>query len=207
MRPFFEVVEADGGLFIGRGATPRTVTTTGGSPRGSCRASPGPPSRRSSGARPLLGPDRRRELLGVHLRLPPCRALTTTNAQAMKDGHGVHNEYVPGTFRPLQNKDNDYLMDRDAQRAARPSPGSRGSRCRMPRCRRAWGRSSTAPRSGSSRPTRGIIKARQAAGEGLPSAPRRGGHAAGVDPSTTGSVPRRRAAQGAAIHRGQPPRR
>jgi len=28
----------------------------------------------------------------------------------------VHNQYVPGTFRPRQNKDNDYLMDRDAQK-------------------------------------------------------------------------------------------
>jgi phthalate 4,5-dioxygenase len=36
--------------------------------------------------------------------------------QAMDDGHGVHCEYVPGTYRPLRNKDNDYLMDRQAQR-------------------------------------------------------------------------------------------
>jgi hypothetical protein len=28
----------------------------------------------------------------------------------------VHNQYVPGSFRPLQNKDNDYLMDREAQK-------------------------------------------------------------------------------------------
>lgn len=34
----------------------------------------------------------------------------------MIDGYGVHNQYVPGTFRPKQNKDNDYLMDREAQR-------------------------------------------------------------------------------------------
>ena len=34
----------------------------------------------------------------------------------MMDGHGIHNQYVPGTFRPLQNKDNDYLMDRAAQK-------------------------------------------------------------------------------------------
>jgi phthalate 4,5-dioxygenase oxygenase subunit len=46
----------------------------------------------------------------------PTRALTTAELQAMKDGYGVHNQYVPGTFRPLQNKDNDYLIDREAQR-------------------------------------------------------------------------------------------
>lgn len=46
----------------------------------------------------------------------PTRALSPEERQAMIDGYGVHNQYVPGTFRPLQNKDNDYLMDRDAQR-------------------------------------------------------------------------------------------
>jgi hypothetical protein len=34
----------------------------------------------------------------------------------MRAGKGIHNEYVPGTFRPKQNKDNDYLMDRAAQK-------------------------------------------------------------------------------------------
>ena len=46
----------------------------------------------------------------------PVRALTTEERQAMIDGWGVHNQYVPGSFRPRQNKDNDYLMDRDAQK-------------------------------------------------------------------------------------------
>ena len=46
----------------------------------------------------------------------PTRALTLEERQAMMDGYGVHNKYVPGSFRPLQNKDNDYLMDREAQR-------------------------------------------------------------------------------------------
>lgn len=45
----------------------------------------------------------------------PTRSLTDDELQAMKDGYGVHNKNVPGTFRPLQNKDNDYMMDRDAQ--------------------------------------------------------------------------------------------
>jgi len=33
----------------------------------------------------------------------------------MKDGHGIHVTYVPGSFRPAANKDNDYLIDRAAQ--------------------------------------------------------------------------------------------
>jgi phthalate 4,5-dioxygenase len=46
----------------------------------------------------------------------PVRALTNEERQAMIDGKGIHVRYVPGTYRPLANKDNDYLMDRDAQR-------------------------------------------------------------------------------------------
>lgn len=46
----------------------------------------------------------------------PTRALTAEERAAMEAGWGVHNQYVPGTFRPLQNKDNDYLMDREAQK-------------------------------------------------------------------------------------------
>ncbi len=34
----------------------------------------------------------------------------------MIDGHGVHSRNIPGTFRPVANLDNDYLMDRDAQK-------------------------------------------------------------------------------------------
>ena len=52
----------------------------------------------------------------MELRLHPTRALTDQERQYMIEGNGVHNQYVPGTFRPLQNKDNDYLMDRDAQK-------------------------------------------------------------------------------------------
>ncbi|MEN3271062.1 MAG: phthalate 4,5-dioxygenase, partial [Pseudonocardia sp.] len=56
----------------------------------------------------------------------PVRALTASEVQAMKDGHGVHNEYVPNTYRPLQNKDNDYLMDRAAQRRGDTFSGIKG---------------------------------------------------------------------------------
>ena len=34
--------------------------------------------------------------------------------------------YVPGTFRPLQNKDNDYLMDREAQKRGESYSGISG---------------------------------------------------------------------------------
>jgi len=56
----------------------------------------------------------------------PVRALSASELQAMKDGHGVHVKYVPGTYRPLQNKDNDYLIDRQAQKEGRSFSGVDG---------------------------------------------------------------------------------
>ena len=35
----------------------------------------------------------------------------------MDDGHGIHVKLIPGTFIPVQNSSNDYLMDRAAQKA------------------------------------------------------------------------------------------
>ena len=56
----------------------------------------------------------------------PVRPLTAAEVQHMRDGHGVHNEYVPGTFRPLANKDNDYLIDRAAQKRGDTYSGVKG---------------------------------------------------------------------------------
>ena len=42
----------------------------------------------------------------------PRRALSKKEIMAMKSGKGIHVKYVPGTFIPLQNKRNDYLIDR-----------------------------------------------------------------------------------------------
>jgi phenylpropionate dioxygenase-like ring-hydroxylating dioxygenase large terminal subunit len=56
----------------------------------------------------------------------PARALTDTEVQAMKDGFGVHTPLVPGTFRPTANKDNDYLIDRAAQKAGKTFSGVTG---------------------------------------------------------------------------------
>ncbi|MFT4675208.1 MAG: phthalate 4,5-dioxygenase oxygenase subunit [Reinekea sp.] len=45
------------------------------------------------------------------------RDLTNVERQAMEDGNGIHCRYVPGTFIPEANKTNDYLIDREKQRA------------------------------------------------------------------------------------------
>jgi len=56
----------------------------------------------------------------------PVRALTEEERSSMEAGMGVHVKYVPGTYRPLANKDNDYLMDRDAQRRGENYSGIEG---------------------------------------------------------------------------------
>ncbi len=56
----------------------------------------------------------------------PVRALTRDEVNHMKAGKGVHCKYVPGTYRPLANKDNDYLMDREAQRVGTTYSGIEG---------------------------------------------------------------------------------
>jgi hypothetical protein len=54
------------------------------------------------------------------------RALTEAEVQAMRDGKGIYVKFEPGTYRPLANKDNDYLMDRAAQKAGRTFSGVAG---------------------------------------------------------------------------------
>ncbi|MDR1968064.1 MAG: aromatic ring-hydroxylating dioxygenase subunit alpha [Burkholderiaceae bacterium] len=62
----------------------------------------------------------------------PTRALTRDEVRAMEAGQGVHVEYEPGanvnggTFRCLQNKDNDYMMDRVAQKVGLSYSGVKG---------------------------------------------------------------------------------
>jgi phthalate 4,5-dioxygenase len=54
------------------------------------------------------------------------RPLTTAERDAMREGHGIHVRYEPKTFRPLANKDNDYLMDRAAQKRGNTFSGVHG---------------------------------------------------------------------------------
>ncbi len=54
------------------------------------------------------------------------RDLTAEERKAMEDGLGIHCKYVPGTYIPLANKSNDYLMDRDAQRKGTTYSGIEG---------------------------------------------------------------------------------
>jgi phthalate 4,5-dioxygenase len=56
----------------------------------------------------------------------PTRPLTDTEVASVRAGKGVHVKYVPGTYRPFANKDNDYLIDRAAQKSGRTFSGVEG---------------------------------------------------------------------------------
>jgi phthalate 4,5-dioxygenase len=56
----------------------------------------------------------------------PTRPLSGAELDTMRGGGGIHTRLIPGTFRPVINKDNDYMMDRAAQRAGRTYSGVSG---------------------------------------------------------------------------------
>ena len=56
----------------------------------------------------------------------PVRPLTGDELAAMKGGEGINAEQIPGTFRTAANRDNDYLMDRAAQKAGHSYSGVKG---------------------------------------------------------------------------------
>ena len=56
----------------------------------------------------------------------PTRPLTGVELAAVRDGKGIHVKCIPGSYRPLANKDNDYLMDRMGQKASKTFSGVEG---------------------------------------------------------------------------------
>ena len=56
----------------------------------------------------------------------PRRALSAAELEGAKNGRGVHVPLVPGTFLPVANRRNAYLMDREAQKLRKSFSGVRG---------------------------------------------------------------------------------
>jgi phthalate 4,5-dioxygenase len=56
----------------------------------------------------------------------PTRPLSDKELSTMRGGGGLHVEFVPGTFRPSLNKNNDYMIDRAAQKAGLSYSGVKG---------------------------------------------------------------------------------
>jgi phthalate 4,5-dioxygenase oxygenase subunit len=125
--PHFDVVEYEGGLLIG-------ARRNADNDRYYWRITPWIMPWHT------IIPPRADHPLGAHVWVPidddnnwawsinyhPRRALTDAELAAMKAGLGIHNKYVPGTFIPLQNKHNDYLMDRMLQKSGARYSGIEG---------------------------------------------------------------------------------
>lgn len=56
----------------------------------------------------------------------PTRALTDAEMDVMTNEDGAFAALIPGTLRPVSNKDNDYLIDRAAQKSGRYFSGVKG---------------------------------------------------------------------------------
>jgi len=56
----------------------------------------------------------------------PHRAITEHEIEGIRSGSGIHATLIPGTFRTVANKDNNYLVDRVAQEDGRSFSGIYG---------------------------------------------------------------------------------
>jgi phthalate 4,5-dioxygenase oxygenase subunit len=56
----------------------------------------------------------------------PRRPLTQAEVRFIEDGNGVHAMKIPGTFRPVRNATNDYMIDRALQRSGQSFTGITG---------------------------------------------------------------------------------
>ena len=80
----------------------------------------------------------------------------------MRKGGGIHVPIIPdGTFRPIINKDNDYLMDRAAQKRGETYCGVRGIAMQDASVQESMGPIQDRTRENLVSTDNGIIKARQ----------------------------------------------
>ena len=56
----------------------------------------------------------------------PTDPIPEKHVELIRDGNGVHAELIPGTFRPVANRSNDYLIDRAKQKSGRHYNGVKG---------------------------------------------------------------------------------
>ena len=112
----------------------------------------------------------------------PVRALTQAEVDAMKDGAGVHCKYTPGTYRPLANKDNDYLIDRAAQKAGKTYSGVAGIAMQDASLQESMGPICDRTKENLVSTDNGIIMARHRLMRAAKALAEKGVDAAGVDP-------------------------
>jgi phthalate 4,5-dioxygenase oxygenase subunit len=120
-------------------------------------------------------PPRAGHPLGAHVWVPiddescwawsinyhPSRSLTCSELEAMRAGKGIHVQYVPGTFIPLQNKRNDYLMDRESQKSGHTFSGVDGIAMQDASLQESMGAVQDRTRENLCPTDRGIVMARR----------------------------------------------
>ena len=102
----------------------------------------------------------------------------------MEAGKGIHTPLVPGTFRPVANKDNDYLMDRRAQKEGGSFSGIAGFAMQDASVQESMGPIQDRTRENLVPTDKGIVMARRrlvAAAEGVA----KGVQPPGADPAHT----------------------
>jgi hypothetical protein len=80
---------------------------------------------------------------------------------ALEGGKGIHTPLIPGTFRPLANKDNDYRMDRQAQKDGRSFSGVEGFAMQDASVQESMGRIQDRTRENLVPTDQGIVMARR----------------------------------------------
>ena len=113
----------------------------------------------------------------------PRRALNDAELQGAKQGRGVHVPLIDGSYLPVANRRNDYLMDRAAQKARRTFSGVRGVGVQDAAIQESMGLIAERPREHLVATDKGIVMTRRCL---LDAAERvaRGEAPPGVDPAS-----------------------
>jgi hypothetical protein len=110
--------------------------------------------------------------------------LTQAELQAMRDGKGIHVQYVPGTYIPRANRDNDYLMDRAAQKAGLTFSGVMGIAMQDASLQESMGPIADRTREHLTSTDNGIIMARNRLIRAARALAEKGEAPPGLDPAT-----------------------
>ena len=127
LRPVFEVVESPGGLYVG---ARRNAENGNYYWRITQWVMPSFTMIAPRGNHPVHGhfwiPIDDENCWAWSYEYHPVRPLSEAEVAAVRAGKGIHVKYAPGSYRPLANKGNDYLMDRRAQKAGMTYSGVEG---------------------------------------------------------------------------------
>jgi phthalate 4,5-dioxygenase len=111
----------------------------------------------------------------------PTQPIPEEHIALIKDGNGVHAELIPGTFRPVANRSNDYLIDRAKQKSGRHYNGVKGLAMQDASIQESIGRIADRSKEHLLSTDRAIVSARQRlikAGNEV----QKGGNAPGLSP-------------------------